>query len=111
MTSVANNYSFGDVFSKQVKALGMDGDVLLVLSTSGDSENLVSAVDTARSQGIYTAGFLGGDGGKLAKLVDLALVAKSRISPRIQEAHILAGHTLCHLVDYLLFERHLSNES
>jgi D-sedoheptulose 7-phosphate isomerase len=111
ITSVGNNYSFGDVFSKQVKALGMEGDVLLALSTSGDSENLVSAVDAARSQGIYTAGFLGGDGGKLAKLVDLALVAKSMISPRIQEAHILAGHMLCHLVDYILFERHLPNES
>ena len=111
ITSVGNNYSFGDVFSKQVKALGMEGDVLLALSTSGDSENIVSAVDAARSQGIYTAGFLGGDGGKLAKLVDLALVAKSRISPRIQEAHILAGHMLCHLVDYILFERHLPNES
>lgn len=110
MTSVGNDYSFDDIFSKQVKALGMEGDVLLTLSTSGNSKNLLSAVSDARNQGMYTAGFLGGDGGKLANLVDLALVAKSQITPRIQEAHILAGHILCHLVDYILFERHLSDE-
>lgn len=110
ITSVGNDYSFDDIFSKQVKALGMEGDVLLALSTSGNSKNLLSAVRNAHSQGIYTAGFLGGDGGELSKLVDLALVAKSQITPRIQEAHILAGHILCHLVDYILFERHLSND-
>jgi D-sedoheptulose 7-phosphate isomerase len=110
MTSVGNDYSFDDIFSKQVKALGMEGDVLLALSTSGNSKNLLSAVRDARNQGIYTAGFLGGDGGELAKRVDLALVAKSQITPRIQEAHILAGHILCHLVDYIVFEKHLSNE-
>ncbi|MFO7737087.1 MAG: D-sedoheptulose 7-phosphate isomerase [Desulfatiglandaceae bacterium] len=110
ITSVGNDYSFDDIFSKQVKALGMEGDVLLALSTSGNSKNLLSAVRNAHSQGIYTAGFLGGDGGELSKLVDLALVAKSQITPRIQEAHILAGHIVCHLVDYILFERHLSND-
>lgn len=108
LTSIGNDYSFEEIFSKQIKALGMEGDVLLAISTSGNSRNLLSAVTSARSQGIYTAGFLGADGGELAKQLDLALVAKSQAAPRIQEAHILAGHILCHLVDYILFQRHSS---
>ena len=110
ITSIGNDYSFRDVFSKQVKALGMEGDILLVISTSGESQNLVSAVKDAGNQGIYTAGFIGSSKGKLANLVDLALVSKTDLTPRIQEAHILAGHILCHLVDYILFKRHLSDE-
>jgi D-sedoheptulose 7-phosphate isomerase len=110
MTSIGNDYSFNDIFSKQVKALGIEGDILLVISTSGDSKNLLSAVNDARSRGIYTAGFLGSDEGKLVNLVDLALVANTESTPRIQETHILAGHILCHLVDYILFQRHVSDE-
>lgn len=110
ITSIANDYSFDDVFSKQVKALGMEGDILLVMSTSGESQNLLSAVKDASNRGIYTAGFIGSSKGKLANLVDLALVSNTDLTPRIQEAHILAGHILCHLVDYILFKRHLSDE-
>lgn len=110
ITSIGNDYSFNDIFSKQVKALGIEGDILLVISTSGDSKNLLSAVNNARSRGIYTAGFLGSDEGKLVNRVDLALVANTESTPRIQETHILAGHILCHLVDYILFQRHLSDE-
>jgi D-sedoheptulose 7-phosphate isomerase len=110
ITSIGNDYSFDDVFSKQVRALGMEGDVLLAISTSGNSGNILSAVKDARSQGMFTAGLIGADGGKLVSLVDLPLVAKTRLTPRIQEAHILAGHILCHLVDYILFQRHLPDE-
>jgi D-sedoheptulose 7-phosphate isomerase len=110
ITSIGNDYSFDEVFSKQVKALGMEGDVLLAISTSGNSENVLSAVRDARSQGIYTAALIGADGGRLAGLVDLALVAKTRNTPRIQEAHILAGHILCHLVDHILFQGPLPEE-
>ena len=110
ITSIGNDYSFDDVFSKQVKALGMEGDILLVISTSGESKNLLSAVKDASNRGIYTAGFIGSHKGKLENLVDLALVSKTDLTPRIQEAHILAGHILCHLVDYILFKRHLSDE-
>ena len=110
ITSIGNDYSFDDIFSKQVKALGMEGDVLLAISTSGKSKNLISAVNDARSRGIYTAGFLGGSGGKLANLVDSALLVNVALTPRIQEAHILAGHILCHLVDHILFQRHLSDQ-
>lgn len=110
ITSIGNDYSFNDIFSKQLKALGIEGDILLVISTSGNSKNLLAAVNDARSREIYTAGFLGRDEGKLVNLVDLALVANAESTPRIQETHILAGHILCHLVDYILFQRHLSDE-
>lgn len=105
LTSIGNDYSFDDVFSKQVKALGVEGDILLAISTSGNSANVISAVKDAKNQGIYTVGLTGGDGGKLATLVDLALVVKSNVTPRVQEAHILAGHIICELVDYILFQR------
>ncbi|MBW2343927.1 MAG: D-sedoheptulose 7-phosphate isomerase [Deltaproteobacteria bacterium] len=110
ITSIGNDYSFDDIFSKQVKALGMEGDILLSISTSGNSKNVLSAARDARSQGMYTAGFIGYDGGKLAKMVDMALVVESNATPRIQEAHILAGHIICRLVDYIIFQRHLSEE-
>ena len=110
ITSIGNDYSFEEVFSKQVKALGMKGDVLLAISTSGNSKNLLLAVKDAKRQGIHTVGLLGKDGGKLAGMVDMALVVKADNTARIQEAHILAGHILCHLVDYILFQRHLSDE-
>ena len=108
ITSIANDYSFEEIFSKQIKAIGIEGDVLLAITTSGNSRNILSAVKGARQQGIYAAGLIGGDGGKLAGLVDMAMVVKSQVTPRIQEAHILAGHILCHLVDYILFQRHSS---
>jgi D-sedoheptulose 7-phosphate isomerase len=105
LTSIGNDYSFEETFSKQIKALGQEGDVLLAISTSGNSANVVAAVKTARKQGIYTAGLLGNDGGKLAGMVDLALIVKHNSTPRIQEAHIFGGHIICQLVDYLLFQK------
>jgi D-sedoheptulose 7-phosphate isomerase len=107
ITSIANDYSFNEVFSKQVKALGMDGDILMAITTSGDSENILSAVRAARLQGMYTIGLLGKGGGKVAKMVDMALVVNSDATPRIQETHILAGHIICQLVDHILFQNHL----
>jgi D-sedoheptulose 7-phosphate isomerase len=107
ITSIGNDYSFEDIFSKQVKALGVEGDVLLAISTSGNSRNIVSAVEVARKQGLYTAALLGKDGGKVLKLVDLPLVVTCNVTARTQEAHILAEHMICHLVDYVLFEKHL----
>lgn len=109
ITSIGNDYSFEEVFSKQVKALGMEGDVLLSISTSGDSKNVLKAVETARNQGLYTAALLGKDGGKLRKMVDMPLVVSCDVTARIQEAHILAEHMICHLVDYILFQKHLED--
>jgi D-sedoheptulose 7-phosphate isomerase len=105
ITSVANDYSYDEVFSKQINALGVQGDILLAISTSGRSENVLSAIRTAKKKGLYTVGFIGGDGGEMRRLVDLALVVKSDQTPRVQETHILAGHLICELVDYILFQR------
>ncbi len=105
ITSVANDYSYEEVFSKQINALGVQGDILLAISTSGRSENVLSAIRTAKKKGLYTVGFIGGDGGEMWRLVDLALVVKSDQTPRVQETHILAGHLICELVDYILFQK------
>jgi D-sedoheptulose 7-phosphate isomerase len=105
MTSIGNDYHFKEIFSKQIKALGLKGDILLAISTSGNSENVISAVQVAKAQEIFTVGLTGGDGGKLARLADAALVVESRVTARIQESHILAGHILCQLVDYILFQK------
>jgi D-sedoheptulose 7-phosphate isomerase len=109
ITSIGNDYSFEDVFSKQVKALGMEGDILLAISTSGNSPNVINAVEAAKSQGIYTVGMTGGGGGKMARLTDIPLKVKSKITARIQESHILAGHIICQLVDYILFQKGITN--
>ncbi len=108
ITSIGNDYSFDEIFSKQVKALGMEGDILLALSTSGNSPNVNAAVKAARSQGIYTVGLTGGDGGQLASLVDTALLVKSNTTARIQETHILVGHIICQLIDFILFQRDIA---
>jgi D-sedoheptulose 7-phosphate isomerase len=110
ITSVGNDYSFDEVFSKQVKAIGMEGDILLAISTSGDSANVLLAVEAAKNLEIFTVGLTGGDGGKLATLADLALVVKSDTTPRIQETHMLVGHIICQLVDYLLFQQGVPDE-
>ena len=107
ITSVGNDSSFEDIFSKQIKALGVPGDILLAISTSGQSKNILKAVKAAQKIGIYTVAFTGKDGGELAKLANLSIVVKSSVTARIQEAHILAGHLLCHLVDYVLFKQHI----
>ena len=80
---------------------------MLAISTSGNSKNIVSAVKVARKQGLYTAALLGKDGGEIHKLVDMPLVVACNVTARTQEAHILAEHMICHLVDYILFQKHL----
>jgi D-sedoheptulose 7-phosphate isomerase len=104
ITSVANDEGYEHVFSKQITALGEKGDILLAISTSGTSANILSAIHAAREGEIYTVGLTGGDGGKMLQLVDLSLVVESRSTPRIQEVHILAGHLVCELVEYILIE-------
>lgn len=110
ISSIGNDYSFDEIFSKQVKAIGMEGDMLLAISTSGNSGNVISAVKAARSLGIYTVALTGRDGGRLSPLVDMALVVKSNTTPRIQEAHCFALHTLCQLVDHILFQQGIKED-
>ena len=106
LTSVSNDYGYADVFAKQVKALGREGDVALAISTSGNSPSILRAVDASRKKGIHTIGLTGGDGGKLASKVDHHLcVTGSKLTARIQETHILIGHVICELVDQKLFGR------
>lgn len=109
ITSIGNDYTFEDIFAKQVKALGMEGDILLVMTTSGSSLNLISAVKAARKKGLFTAGLLGKDGGDIRTLLDTAITVENDITARIQEAHILAEHIVCQLVDYVLFQRHMKS--
>ena len=102
LTCIANDYSFDEVFSRQVLALGAPGDCLLTISTSGNSRNVIRAADAARSAGIKVIGLLGRDGGALRALCEVAIIVPSETTARIQEAHIFIGHTLCALVEEAL---------
>ena len=95
LTSVANDYGFEQVFARQVEALATPRDVVVGISTSGNSPNVVAALERARSLGVKTVAFTGEGGGKMGQLADLVLAVPSMVTARIQEAHILAGHMLC----------------
>jgi len=102
-SAVANDYSFAEVFEREVKALGQPGDVALGISTSGNSDNVIRAIDTARAQGLVTIAFTGSSGGRLKDGVDECLRIPSVDTARIQEGHITAGHIMCELVENALF--------
>lgn len=102
LTSIANDYNFDEVFARQVVGLGRPGDCLMVISTSGNSRNVIRAAEAARAIGIHTIGLLGKDGGKLLALCDVPIVVPSDVTARIQEAHIFIGHTLCAMVEEAL---------
>jgi len=102
ITSIGNDYHFDEIFSKQVRALGCAGDVAIGISTSGNSKNVVAAVNVANDMGIHTIG-LSGPGGQLQDVANLPLCVASGSTARIQEAHALAGHILCLLTDRILF--------
>jgi D-sedoheptulose 7-phosphate isomerase len=110
LTSIANDYDFTEVFAKQVRALGRPGDVALGISTSGSSQNVVRGLQEARRLGLKTLALSGGDGGPVAAQAELALVVRSRNTPRLQEVHITIGHVLCDLVDFLLFPEKFAQE-
>lgn len=99
LTAVANDYGYDAVFSRQVEALGQPGDLLVGISTSGNSRNVVAALEAARAQRVKTVGFTGEGGGKMALLSDYLFAVPSRDTARIQEAHILAGHMLCDWIE------------
>lgn len=99
LTCVGNDYGFSDIFSRQVEALAVPGDVLVAISTSGNSENVLRAVQAVKPKGVRCIGLLGRDGGKLKALCDLSLVIPSQDTARIQEMHITLGHILCDLLE------------
>ena len=99
LTCIGNDYSFDEIFARQVAGLGRPGDVLVAISTSGNSTNVIRAVEEARSGGLVTIGLLGRDGGALGRLCDHTIIVPSNNTARIQECHILIGHTLCGLIE------------
>ena len=104
LTSIANDYSYNDVFAKQVEALGQTGDVAVAISTSGNAVNVLRAVKACKRRGMHVMALTGGNGGKLAQVADLVVcVDATKETARIQETHILIAHTICELVDEELF--------
>jgi D-sedoheptulose 7-phosphate isomerase len=107
LTAVANDYSYDVIYARLVKGLANKGDVLIGLSTSGNSVNIVKAFETAREKGVLTVGFTGEGGGKMKDLSDYLFDVPSAITPRIQESHIMIGHIICQLVE----ERYFASNS
>lgn len=103
LTSISNDYDFAQVYSKQLSALGHEGDVVIGISTSGNSPNVLKAIETAKKNGMKTVVMTGGTGGKLANVADYTFIVPSTATPRIQETHITLGHTICQMVDEELF--------
>jgi D-sedoheptulose 7-phosphate isomerase len=103
LTAVANDYSYDVVYSRIIKGIGRKGDVLVGLSTSGNSGNIVKAFEMAKEKGMITVGLTGATGGKMKELSDFLLNVPSTDTPRIQESHILLGHIICQLVEEKYF--------
>ena len=99
ITCISNDYSFDRVFARQVQGLGRKGDTLFAISTSGNSRNVICAVEEARLVGMNIVGMLGREGGSLNSLCDVSIVVPSYVTARIQESHILIGHTICGLIE------------
>lgn len=103
LTAVANDYSFDVIYSRMIDGIGQEGDVLIGISTSGNSENILKAIETAKEKKMITVGFTGTSGGKLKGNCDYLVNIPSTDTPRIQECHILVGHIICQLVEEKLF--------
>ena len=103
LTACGNDYGYDSIFARQILALGKAGDVAIGISTSGNSANVLAALDAARSKGLFTIGFSGEDGGKMNNRTDILFRVPSKVTPRIQETHITLGHILCEIVDRTLF--------
>jgi len=99
LTAISNDYGYGHVFNRQVEALANQGDLLIGISTSGNSDNIISALEAAKKIGCTTLGMSGKSGGKMNEVCELNLIIPSNDTPRIQEMHILIGHILCQAVD------------
>jgi D-sedoheptulose 7-phosphate isomerase len=105
ITSIGNDYDFSEIFSKQIRAIGQPGDIAWGISTSGNSPNVLKALEVAKKMGLVTIAFTGKDGGNIAKIADLSINVSSSVTARIQEVHITAGHAICDLVDIKLFQK------
>lgn len=99
LTSIANDYGYHHIFDRQIEALAHKNDVIIGISTSGSSKNVINALQLAKNMGCKVVGFSGNKGGKMNALCDINLVVPAEDTPRIQEMHIVIGHTICHLID------------
>lgn len=104
LTSIANDYDFSEIFARQLKTLAEKGDIAIAISTSGNSRNVLKAVEVAKKKGIKVISFTGLKGDKLAKRSDIAFIVPSENTPRIQETHITLAHVLCQMVEEILFD-------
>jgi len=111
VTAIGNDYGFDLVFARQMEALGKEGDVAVGISTSGNSRNVLRALEVAKSKAIYTVALTGASGGLMRKVADCTLCIPSEETPRIQECHILAGHILCEIAEEILFESPAGTEA
>jgi D-sedoheptulose 7-phosphate isomerase len=105
LTAIGNDYGFDLVFARQLEALGRPGDVAVGISTSGNSPNVIRALEAAKSKSIYTVSLTGKSGGKLKHIADCTICMPSEETPRIQECHILTGHLICEIIEESLFEK------
>jgi D-sedoheptulose 7-phosphate isomerase len=103
LTAIGNDFSFDTIFARQIEALGTSGDVFLGISTSGNSKNILCALEQARSQGLITVGFTGNGGGQMAQLCDLNIIVPSTVTMNIQESHLALEHIFCMLVELCYF--------
>jgi D-sedoheptulose 7-phosphate isomerase len=99
LTSIANDYSYDIVFSRQIEAIGQKNDLAIGISTSGKAKNVTAGIKQAKKMGIKTVALTGGDGGELSKISDISLVVPSHVTARVQEAHITIGHIICELTE------------
>jgi D-sedoheptulose 7-phosphate isomerase len=99
LTSISNDLGYENIFARQIEALANTGDILIGISTSGNSANIINALKTAKKENCLTIGFSGGSGGKMQELCDVNIIANSNSTPRIQESHILIGHIICDQID------------
>lgn len=104
ISCIGNDYGFDSVFSRQIEGLAKKGDVFIAISTSGNSANLIKAINSAKEKGAVTIGFLGKDGGQMQQMCDYALVVPSCVTPRIQEMHTFTVHVMCEFIEKLVFD-------
>jgi D-sedoheptulose 7-phosphate isomerase len=109
LTAIGNDYGYDKVFSRQVEGMGQEGDLFIGISTSGNSQNIIAAFESAKAKGITTVALTGRDGGKMAQMADYALIVPYNATPRIQESHILIGHILCDIIEKELFGEGVEN--
>ncbi|MBD3801171.1 MAG: D-sedoheptulose 7-phosphate isomerase [Campylobacterales bacterium] len=103
LTAIGNDYGYDKVFSRQLEGMGVEGDIFFGISTSGNSQNIVNAFESAKAKGVTTVALVGRDGGKMGQMADIAIIVPSNVTPRIQESHILIGHIICDVIEKELF--------